>query len=198
MSGGTKKTNPGGMILQHFIAFAFCIVFPGLTTFIAPASWLTYERKGASVDFTARTCVYFIVPFKTQRVTGVNEISSREREGRTERKRRHGRATREKVYVDGEGFLQVYGANDQMAEVSVSPASLESVVKRSNAFLSSAQQESLRLFAIANWKFGALMGGVLTLFTVLYVVGYTLGFLKLLLLVVKRLLPGDGSNELRG
>lgn len=189
MTDSTKKPTLGGMILQHFIAFAFCVVFPGLTTFIAPASWLTYERKGASVDFTARTCVYFIVPFKTQRVTGVNEISSREREGRTERKRRHGRTTREKVYVDGEGFLQVYGANDQMAEVSVSPASLESVVQRSNAFLSSSQQESLRLFAIANWKFGALMGGVLTLFTMLYVVGYSLGSLKLIFNLAKRFSP---------
>ena len=54
------------------------------------------------------------------------------------------------------------------------------VVEKSNEFLQSSQASSKTIFVIANWKSGALMGGVLTLFTALYVVGYTLGFLKML------------------
>jgi len=153
--------------MQHVIVFLICIVFPGFTTMIAPASWLTFERTEEAVNCTARTCVYFVVPFKTQQVSGVTEISSRERAGRTERKRRHGRNTNEQVHVDGEGFLRIFGAGDQLIEVSVSPASLTGVVEKSIEFLQSSQARSKTIFVIANWKFGALMGGVLTLFTVL-------------------------------
>ncbi len=123
-----------------------------------------------------------MVPYKIQRVEGVREIGSRERAGGTERKRKHGRATNETVHVDGEGFLEIYGTGSQKIEVSVSPASLSSAVARSNDFLAKTQNGSETFFVIANWKFGAMMGGVLTSFTALYVVGYSLELLKRLVL----------------
>ena len=178
----------GGLLLQHVIVFLICIVFPGGVTMMAPASWLTFERSESGVQCTTRTCVFFVVPFKTQHVNQVTEISHRERAGRTERKREFGRTTTKVVHVDGEGFLQIHGVGDQLAEVNVSPASLANVVQKSNDFLSSTQEGSSTIFTIANWKFGALMGGVLTSFTVLYVVGYSLGFLKWIVTSLKRTL----------
>jgi hypothetical protein len=80
-----------------------------------------------------------------------------------------------------ERILQIHGVGDQLAEVSVSPASIESVMTKSEDFLSSTKEGSTTIFAIANWKFGAIMGGLLTSFTVLYVIGYTLGALKWIL-----------------
>ena len=130
--------------------------------------------------------MFFVVPFKVQHVDQVTGISERERSGRTERERKYGRTTNKIVHVDGEGILQIHGVGDHLIEVSVSPASLENVVGKAKDFLGSNKEGSTTIFAIANWKFGALMGGILTSFTVLYVVGYTLGLLKWILTGLKR------------
>jgi hypothetical protein len=176
-----NRTTIVGMLLQHFIVFLICIVFPGLVTWMAPATWLTYDRSEDGVQCKATTCVYFVVPYKVQRVDHVTDIGSRERESKTEKQRKLGRTTGKTIHVDGEGFLLIHGAADQLAEVNVSPASLESKVERSKSFLNSGSEKSLTMFVIANWKFGGLMGGVLSSFTALCVVGYTLGFLKWIL-----------------
>ena len=190
-SNGNRPTF-GGLLLQHMIVFLICVAFPGVVTLMAPATWLTFERVGENVSCTSRTCAFFIVPFKTQFVDQVLDIGHRERAGRTEQKREFGRTTQKTVYVDGEGFLQIHGTGDQLVEVSVSPASLASVVGKSNQFLTSPQENSTTIFAIANWKFGGLMGGVLTSFTLLYVVGYTLGFLNWILNRLKRTSQSPG------
>lgn len=189
------RPKSGGMVLQHVIVFLICVAFPGLVTLVAPASWLAFQRSGDVVSCTTRTCVFFVVPFKTQHVNQVTGIDRRERAGQTRRQREHGRETNKYVDVDGEGFLQILGANDQKAEVSVSPASLESVVGRSRDFLNSSDRDSTTIFAIANWKFGALMGGVLTSFTVLYVVGYSLSLLNMIFRGTKRYLIPRPDNE---
>ena len=183
-----NRPKLGAMFLQHAIVFLFCVVFPGLVTMMAPASWLTFTRSESGVSCTTRTCVFFIVPYKTQQVAQVTGIDHRDRAGRTERQRKFGRTTTKKVHVDGEGFLQILGVGDQNAEVSVSPASLENVIAKANDFLTSTKEGSTTLFAIANWKFGGLMGGILTAFTILYVVGYTLGLLAFILAGIKKAL----------
>ncbi len=181
-----NRPTLGGMFLQHVIVFLICVVFPGGVTFMAPATWLTFERSEETVRCTARTCVFFVVPFKTQKMDQVTSISDRERSGRTERERKYGRTTDKIVHVDGEGFLQIHGVGDQLVEVSVSPVSLENVVGKSNDFMNSTKAGSATIFVIANWKFGAIMGGILTSFTVLYLVGYTLGFFKWILTCLTR------------
>lgn len=173
-----KRPSFGETLLQNVIVFLICVAFPGALTYMVPATWITFDRKGDKVQCTARTCVFFIVPYKTQRVDEVTGISDRQRAGQTKRQRKNGRDTGKNVHVDGEGFLQKHGGADQMVEVSVSPASLKNVETKVTDFLSSTNDGSKTIFAIANWKFGALMGGVLTSFTALYVVGYSLGFLK--------------------
>lgn len=172
------------MIMQHVIVFLICVVFPGGVTMMAPASWLTFARSQETVQCTTRTCVFFVVPFKTQHVENVTGISNRGRSATTKRETKLGRNTGKIIHVDGEGFLQIHGVGDQLAEVSVSPASMESVMTRSEAFLSSTEEGSTTIFAIANWKFGAIMGGLLTSFTVLYVIGYTFGALKWILSIL--------------
>ena len=195
---GAKKPSLGEKLLQHLIVFVICVVFPGVTTVMAPASWLIFERNGDAVQCTARTCVFFVVPFKTQHVVNVTEIAYRERAGGTRRERRFGHTTNRTINVDGEGFLQIHGVNEQVAEVSVSPASLEGVADRAKAFLDapSPGESSTTMFVIANWKFGAIMGGILTSFTVLYVVGYTLGAIKGVFMTLRNLIRIAPPEEL--
>lgn len=189
-----KRPTLREILLQHIIVFLICVAFPGATTLMAPSTWLTFQRGEAGVsgeagvNCTARTCMFFVVPFKVQRVEQVTEVTFRERAGGIERQRKHGRDTNKYVYVDGEGFLRIQGAGDQSAEVSVSPASIENVASKANDFVKSNQPGSTTIFAIANWKFGGLMGGVLSMFTLLYVVGYSLSLAKMVLVRFRSLL----------
>ncbi len=175
------------MVLQHTIVFLICIVFPGLVTAIAPATWIQFDRTPTGVRSKTYTCVFFVVPFKIQQVDQVTGISHRERAGRVEKQRKFGRTTDTNVNVQGEGFLKIQGIDGQFLEVSVSPASLESVVAKSNQFLTSTAETSATIFTIANWKFGGLMGGTLTLFTLLFVIGYTAEFLRWIFTLAKKL-----------
>lgn len=183
-----NRPKLGAMLFQHAIVFLICIVFPGLVTMMAPATWITFTRSEVGVSCTTRTCVFFIVPYKVQQVAQVTGIDHREREAKTERQRKLGRTTNKNIHVDGEGFLQILSVGDQKAEVSVSPASLENVIAKANDFLTSTKEGSTTMFTIANWKFGGLMGGILTSFTILYVVGYTLGLLAFIVAGFKKAL----------
>ena len=188
-----KRPKLGEMLLQHIIVFLICVIFPGVTTLAAPSTWLTFQRGEAEVLCTARTCMFFVVPFKVQRVEQVTEVSFRERAGGIKRQRKNGRDTNDYVHVDGEGFLRIQGAGEQFAEVSVSPASIENVANKANNFVKSNQTGSTTIFAIANWKFGGLMGGVLSMFTLLYVVGYSLSLVKLVLVRLRSLFAWQQS-----
>jgi hypothetical protein len=46
---------------------------------------------------------------------------------------------------------------------------IERVTERVGAFLDDPSQPSLRMTVVANWKFGVIAGGVLSLLTVFYV-----------------------------
>jgi hypothetical protein len=174
----TPRNRPklGELLLQHLIVFLICVVFPGIVTLIIPATWIAFDRSEEGVRCKTRTCVFFVVPFKVQQLDHVTGIAQKVRSGRTEKQRKFGRTTGKTVEVQGEGVLQIQGDGDQMIEVSVSPASLDSVVSKSNDFLNSTKQGSTTIFAIANWKFGGLMGGILTSFTLLYVIEGSVGF----------------------
>ena len=176
----TNTTPPklGGIVLQHLIVFLICVVFPGGVTWMAPATWITFHRSEDIVSCTTRTCVYFVVPYRVQQLDNVKSIEQHERTGGRKREKRLGRYTGKTIEVDGEGFLEIHGLQDQWIEVNVSPASLETVVGKANDFLASADKTSATLFTIANWKFGGFMGGILTALTALYVFGYTMGLIK--------------------
>ena len=186
MQTNGDRPTLGAMLLQHVIVFLICIVFPGLVTGLAPATWVSFERSGTVVAVTTRTCMYFLVPYKFQHIAQVSSVSSRERADSSRRERKYGGNSDRVVHVDGEGFLQIHGNGAQLIEVSVSPAGLESAIAKSTEFLNSSQQGSRTFFVIANWKFGALMGGVLSAFTFLYVFGYIFGFLKWIYSRLKR------------
>jgi hypothetical protein len=182
----SRRPTIGGIVLQHLIVFLICVVFPGGVTWMAPATWVTFNRSEDIVSCTTRTCVYFVVPYRVQRLDHVESIEQHERTGGRKREKKLGRFTGKTIEVDGEGFLEIHGPQEQWIEVSVSPASLEAVAGKASDFLASADKKSTTLFAIANWKFGGLMGGILTALTALYVFGYTFGLVKWVFTRLKR------------
>jgi hypothetical protein len=192
-SGSNSKVTLRGWLGQHAIAFFFCIVFPGFVTTIVPASWVVYERLGDRVSATARTCVFYVIPWKTQRIDQVTGIDDRFVEGHITTQRENGRTTTGRT--EDEAFLIIQGADEQSISVPVSPFSVESVVARSEEFLAQPATPRLRLFVIANWKFGMIMGGCLSLLTVLYVIGMASECVRMVYRLVRLIVPkGSRSN----
>jgi hypothetical protein len=160
-----QKTTVGQLAMGFFC----CVIFPGFVTAVVPASWVHFQRTGDRVSATTKTCVFFVIPWKVQHVDEVVGIDEHFIHG-TLSTRRSGESQRHQTRSEDESFLEIHGATNS-AEVPVSPFSIKGVVERSQHFLESPEKEELKLFVIANWKFGLLGGGIVSLLTVLYVVG---------------------------
>ncbi len=173
-----RKPSRGEMFLQHVVVFVICVLFPAVVTSYFPASWLTFYRTDDATHCTVRTCLFLVIPYQVRQVADLQSINFRKISGYSERASKNGRTTNEVVHVDGKGYLQLIGADGKIVEVSVSPASIQSVAQKANEFLHGRLPTSRTLFVVANWKFGMLMGGVLSCFTLLYVFGYSVELVK--------------------
>lgn len=169
-----KKDTLGGMIFTQFIAFVGCIVFPALVTAIAPVSWVKFERQGESVRCQSKTCLLFVIPYKSFEAQPVIGIGDRFLAGTESVRRRPG--PDKKTKSEDEGFLVVH-TQDASFEVPVTPFNLKSVAQQAKDFLDNPQLTQLNLFVVANWKFSVIAGGLVSLLTVLYVVGVSLAIL---------------------
>lgn len=154
--------------IPQLIAFVVCVGAPGFLTAMVPVSWLKFERQVDQVTAQAKICVFFIIPYRTENVAPVVAVSDREKSGSTTRHRRTG--TDKYVKAEDKGYLTIEGP-DQAAEVLVSPHDLKSVVEKATSFLKDPQSTELKMYVVANWKFGVIAGGLLSLLTVIWVIG---------------------------
>lgn len=164
----------GGVVFSQLLALLVLVGFPALVTAFAPVSYIRFSRHDDQVRGTVQTCLFFFIPYKTTTVQPVLAIDDRSVEGTIRRERRPGRDRQ--IQSEDQGFLVIRGV-DAEAEVQVTPANLKSVVERSQAFLNDRQTEELELFVVANWKFSVIMGGLVSLLTVIYVLTLGLGLL---------------------
>lgn len=144
---------------------------PAVVTAIAPVSYMRFEKQGDDVSFTANQCLLFCIPYKVHSIPKVKSvgnkvIAARSKTAEERRRTNSGRAT-----IEGEASLIVTGEDDQSTAVPVSPVSIKSVTERAEAFLDSPNEKPLSMFVVANWKFSLIFGGLVSLFTVMYVVG---------------------------
>ena len=118
----------------------------------------------------ARTCLLFVVPFKTQIVDPLTTIEQDFKQGSQVGRRGEDRFK----YSEDEAFLLASNAN-QKAKISVSPVDIDEVIDKSRDFLQDSTATEERIFVVANWKFSVIMGGCLSLLTVFYVVSILVG-----------------------
>jgi hypothetical protein len=163
------QTGCLGKIIAQLLGWLVCIVVPGVVTAIAPVSWIKFQRQGDHVTARADICFFFVIPYRTLTVDPVTSVGNRTKSGSINRYRRSGKAD-EYIRAESEGFLQIQGPHHEI-EVPVTPADIESVVKKAGAFLQDPQAAELKLFVVANWKFSILFGGLASLMTVLYLGG---------------------------
>jgi len=165
-----KKNVFKDLIFGHMIALLACVAFPGFVTAIAPVSWIRFERQGDDVHFKSKTCLFFFIPYSIKVIHPVIGIGDRFVAGHVEeRASARERSTR----TEDEAFLVVHGI-DKSAEIPVTPFNIKSVTERAQKFLDNANARSLRMTVVANWKFSVLVGGLVSLLTLLYIVGILL------------------------
>lgn len=168
-----SKTGQSSSPLSSFVlGFIFCVLFPGFVTAIAPVSWVRFERNDGEVTATAKTCVFFFFPYKTSVVKPLVGVGDRFIQGQIQR-REAGDPPNHQRRSEDEAFLVLRGTETN-AEVPVSPVSIKRVTERVNGFLDDPEAKPLRLFVVANWKFSVIAGGLVSLLTLLYVVGVLL------------------------
>ena len=162
-----------GQILVRMAGFLFFVLLPGFLTAVAPVSWVQFHRDGERVVAHAKVCMFFIIPYRTHMVDPVTSVADGTHATSVTTYRRSGANNDKKVTSEKEGFLDITGPNGT-ARVSVTPHNLADVKKKAEAFLNDPQAKELKLFIVANWKFGVIAGGFVSLFTLLYVVSYTI------------------------
>lgn len=181
---GKKPATFGEMIFGHVILFVACVALPAFVTAVAPLSTVKLMRSGEGIGVSAKvsTRLLFLVPYKVTVLEQVTAIGDRYVEGHmTERRPGDLRTTR----TEDEAFLMITGTTGE-AKVPVSPVNIRSVEEQAEAFLKNPAQRELKMTVIANWKFGALVGGFLSLLTVFYIYLQISSVLR----AMKRLLPG--------
>jgi hypothetical protein len=174
------------------LGIVFFIILPVVVTMLIPATWVTLTRSDTGrVSATAHTCVLFVVPWRSQQVAGVTAVESNMiRSDKLVRTRPHGSthdSNRRYSHSDGEAELRLQG-NEGGLTVKISPASVDEVKAKAQAFLQDLSQRQTRFFVIANWKFGLGFGIPLTLLALLYVVGSALAILRALF---RKIRPGN-------
>lgn len=154
-----------GHVAAHAIGFFVCIVVPVLVTWTAPVARVALTREAGTVTAQARTCLLFVIPFRSATVSPVTSVGHRKVAGSMTRTARSGRNEYHKS--EDQGYLELKGPNGS-TEVPVTPHDLEDVKAQVAEFLNDPAQDSLSLFVVANWKFSVFGGGLVSMMTVLY------------------------------
>ena len=183
------KTTPIGWLITQLLGLVFFIGVPALVTFIAPVSWIKFTREEGGVKAEAKTCLLFIVPFRTQTIYPVVKVDhSFDRGERI--KDRLGKPNKNHAREEDEAALILSGDNQEV-QIPVSPADIKTVYEQATKFLESKEEFELKQFVVANWKFSVIAGGLISLLTVIYVVSLTVG----VLLIPFRFLKHNPSKQ---
>jgi hypothetical protein len=176
----SRQATPGGQRFAYTIGFIFCVMFPAFVTLIAPVSTLTLSWDGEQVEASTTRFVYLVVPYATTTLSDVRSADTALRPAHTEPE--PGRSS--STTVEGEAHLQLSGPQGQLT-IPISPINVESAQRSVEAFLAQPNRAGLRLLAVANWKFSVIAGGLLSLLTLLYVVGCVLALGRWLVRIVR-------------
>jgi hypothetical protein len=169
-----RKPSPAtgrDRLFSHVVLFIACVVFPALVTWIAPVSWISLTRKGERIEARVKVCLFFLVPFRTHELADVTGVEDHVRAG-ARQKFGAGNADdqRRDITSESEGLLYLHGPTEETVVVQVSPASLDKTAREIRELISDQERArpELRFFSAANWKVSVIVGGIMCLFTLLY------------------------------
>jgi hypothetical protein len=164
----TRKATIGEMLFGHFIFFLFGVAFPSFITAIVPVSVTHFHRDGDGIRADVRKNLLFVVPYSYRTVHDVVSVNDTFQAGTSTRSRSSSGSSSVTTSED-QAFLVIEGREPaETVKVDVSPVNIESVLEKARTFMEDSQQPHLRLVTIANWKFGVVAGGLVSLLTLLY------------------------------
>ena len=176
MAKSGKRPQPKYGLFEFLIGGLFCVGVPALMMAIAPVSWLEFNRIDDRVSAKAQTCLLFVIPYRTQELADVKEVTTTFKLGDMQHQRR---GDNKQGRAESKGSVVLHGpkqgeADGEIVQVSVSPASTGSVETRIKEFLADPQQKTLSVFTVANWKVGVIFAIPASLLTVLFVIGWSI------------------------
>lgn len=150
------KAGGLGQVIAQLLGWLICIVISSVVTAIAPVSWIKFQRQGDRLTAHADVCLFFIIPYRIVTIDPVTSVGDRTQSGSVNRYRRSGKPD-QYIRSESEGFLLIQGPYHE-DDIPVTPADIQSVVMKSEAFLKDPQAAELKLFVVANWKFSVIGG----------------------------------------
>ncbi|MCP4645860.1 MAG: hypothetical protein GY851_35780 [bacterium] len=164
-NGAEQKGSKPVQLIKALWGCALLFCIPGLVlTFVAPSSVIELTRADEDrVDVTVFKKVLFVVPISEQGIAGLLVPNSRVIDGGAIRERRTptGKIIGE---AEDEGLLILEGPGGESIEVYISPKNLDDTQDEIQYFLTDGNDPSLRLWVVANWKFGAILPGAILVF----------------------------------
>jgi hypothetical protein len=165
------SNNPSfrSRIVAHAFLLLLCVGLPAAVTWMAPVTVVELSRQGPDVSAKVVNCLFLAIPYRETSINPVTKAEDELHRGETtfRTENRDGRNVRVKEKVEDEAYLILSGPSGT-AKVPVSPANIKEVLDQTRVFLATADQPKLRFKAVANWTFSVLVGGLLTLITILY------------------------------
>ncbi|MCB9082465.1 MAG: hypothetical protein H6555_12225 [Lewinellaceae bacterium] len=165
MTKPNKQPSLGRKIGQHGMSFFFCVILPAFITGIAPISTVQLTRTTMGVQACVSNNIFFVIPVRQRTIDPVVAVGDKYIGGQ----KGSARLTR----AEDEGYLLIEGQY-RVERVPVSPVNLRNLQTRADDFLQNEQLPSLKLWCVANWKFSVLAGGLVSLLTLLYLVGISI------------------------
>jgi hypothetical protein len=163
-----RKATIGEILFGHFIFFLFGVAFPAFITAIVPVSITHFNRDGDKIRADVRKNLLFVIPSSYSTVHNVVSVNDTFQAGTSTRSRSSSGSSSVTTSED-QAFLVIEGREPaETVKVDVSPVNIDSVLEKAGTFLEDSQRPHLRLVTIANWKFGVVAGGLVSLLTLLY------------------------------
>lgn len=170
----SPKHSPGKLTFSNYvIGVVVFIGVPALIMIIAPVTRMTFVKHTDGVSVQVTKCMFFIIPFLTQNIRQIVKIEEHLVKGRKfdARERRLGH----KGSTVDDGTIFISGHDGVVVRVSVDPSSMKDAVAKANAFLNQPTPQPLTITVVANWIVSIVVGGIATFFSLLYIIGATLG-----------------------
>jgi hypothetical protein len=175
---GSEVTVKSFVITQAIAVLVFVLVPVGITA-IVPRTMVELRHRDGGATARVTRHVLLVVPLPTSTIDGVTAVESHVREAKRDYASRSDRREGRKSNIAGDGSVWIIGG-DAKAIVQSTPDDAPRQAEQIQAFLADSEAPPLVLTATAG-RLTYWLGGVLTFFAALYLVGATLATIRWLL-----------------
>jgi hypothetical protein len=189
MRSKNQVNSVTSMVTTQAIAIFAFVFMPGLITYVVPRTTIQLRRVNDHASAVITKHILLVVPIQTTTIESLMGVESRVTAEKTRRRltredRQRGRSLGT-TFADGSVLLW---GNGHKVQIQSNPDDAPVQAQRIQGFIDDPAAEPMMILATAPWTLTYLLGGILTGFTVLYVVG---SFLAITRFLLQRIWGGD-------